>query len=107
MVAVAGALQGAVVISGQPGGGSEPNDCRDIKQVCVAGWGVGGTCWLALDSLSIYRAKQSFQPRVWAGGDGGVASGHCSLSQGPEVPYSRVPRPALSASPPSSSPKWS
>lgn len=32
-----------VVISSQPGGGSEPNDCRDIKQVYVVGWKVGGS----------------------------------------------------------------
>lgn len=36
-----------VVISSQPGGGSEPNDCRDIKQVYVAGWKVGGSGRLA------------------------------------------------------------
>lgn len=36
-----------VVISSQPGGGSEPNDCRDIKQVDVLGVGVAGKGWLS------------------------------------------------------------
>ena len=36
-----------VVISSQLGGGSEPNDCRDIKQVYVVGWKVGGSDRLA------------------------------------------------------------
>lgn len=34
------------MISSQPGGGSEPNDCRDIKQVYVVGVGVAGKGWL-------------------------------------------------------------
>lgn len=41
MVAAAGELWWMVMISSQPGGGSEPNDCRDIKQVYVLGMGVG------------------------------------------------------------------
>lgn len=98
---------------GGRGGGSEPNGCRDIKQVCVERWEVGGKGWLSTGpSEHLQTEQESFEALSLSWGQGwrrGLAwgSGYCSLSQGHEVPSPRVPKSALSASPAISSSKWS
>ena len=76
-----------VVISSQPGGGSEPNDCRDIKQVYVAGWKMGRSA----DSRSIYTGSKTELRDSEPGLGAGKPSGHCSQSQGHEVPSPSQP----------------